>query len=196
MGKRQGPKKENKQLWGRAALAGALWHSAPHPKPYLIFVASDRHGPHHTPDADVVKSLLIRQLEVPADYIITRQRANCTLLEVRTAQVIGRAYKLANLFAVTHLYHAARSQRYFAEIAANIAVIPAHPAILAEISFPPELMDLQETINQMVAESMPGKFDLLREYVIEWLLGQAHTLDRRGKLERRLAKLLRPNSYR
>ena len=195
MGKRQGTKKDNKQLWGRTAMATALWYSAPQPKPYLIFVASDIHGPDNTPDADAVKSMLIDKFNIPADYLILRQKTNCTLLEVRAAQAISRAYELANIFAVTHLYHAPRSQRYFYEVLPNASVIPVHPDILDEITFPPEASDLLEEIKLFVLNSMPGKVDSIREHIVEWLLNHAHTLDPRGRVERRLAKLIRPGAY-
>ena len=195
MGKRQGTKKENKQLWGRAAMAAALWYSAPRPKPYLIFVASDIHGPERIPDAAAVKSILVEKYHIPADYLITRHKSNCTILEVRAAKAIGRAYKLATMFAVTHLYHAPRSQRYFDEVMAGAAVIPVHPDILEEITFPLEELDLLAEIKLAVDTSMPGRFELAREYLVEMLLGLAHTADHRGRLERRLAKLLRPRAY-
>jgi uncharacterized SAM-binding protein YcdF (DUF218 family) len=195
MGKRQGTKKENNQLWGRTALAAALWHSAPHPKPYLIFVASDVHGPQRTPDADAVKSMLINSLEIPPDCIITRQKSNCTLLEVRSVQVIAKKYGLSRLFSITHLYAAPRSQRYFNEVMEQASVIPVHPDILDEITFPLELIDLLEKIRGKITDSMPAKHDLLREHLIEWLLGIAHTIDHRGKFERSLAKILRPGAY-
>jgi len=195
MGKRQGTKKENKQLWGRTAMAAALWYSAPQPKPYLIFVASDIHGPKNTPDADAVKSMLIDKFNIPADYLILRQKTNCTLLEVRAVQAIVRTYNLANIFAVTHLYHAPRSQRYFYEVLPNASIIPVHMDILDEITFPQEAEDLLEQIKQLVADSMPSKVDLIREYIIEWILNRAHTLNPRGRFERRLAKLIRPNAY-
>ena len=70
MGKRKGTKKENKQLWARTALAAALWYSAPQPKPYLLFVAQDVHGPECKPDAQVVKSLLTQKFGIPADFLI------------------------------------------------------------------------------------------------------------------------------
>ena len=195
MGKRQGTKKENKQLWGRAAMAAALWYSAPQPKPYLIFVASDVHGTERTADATVVKSILIEKYHIPADYIITRHKSNCTILEVRAAKAIGRAYKLATMFAVTHLYHAPRSQRYFNEVMPGAAVIPVHPDILEEITFPLEELDLLAEIKLAIDASMPVRVELVREYLVEMLLGLAHTADRRGHLERRLAKLLRPRAY-
>jgi len=195
MGKRQGTKKENAQLWGRTAMAAALWYSAPQPKPYLIFVASDIHGPQNTPDAEAVKSILIGKFHIPADYLILRQKTNCTLLEVRAVHAISRAYNLADIFAITHLYHAPRSQRYFYEILPNASVIPVHPDILDELTFSPESADLLEEINQVVANSMPGKADLLREHIIEWILNLAHTLDPRGRVERNLAKLIRPGAY-
>lgn len=196
MGKRQGTKKENQQLQGRTAMAAALWHSAPRPKPYILFVASDIHGPQKTPDAQIVKAILIQQFHIPPDYLILRQKTNCTLLEVRAAQAISRAYKLTAIFALTHLYHAPRAQRYFDEVLPETAVIPAHPDILNEIVFPLEAIDLFSEIQTLIQISQPGKLDMLREQAIEWVLNHAHTLDPRGRVERRLAKLLRPGAYR
>lgn len=196
MGKRQGTKKENKQLWGRVAMAVALWYSAPEPKPYLLFVASDIHSPSKTPDAMLVKSILLKQFGIPADYLILRQVSNCTLLEVRTVRVLKRIYRLSHIFATTHLYHAARAQRYFNEVLPDASVIPVHPAILDEISFPANYPELLNELRSMIEDSLPGRFDSIREYVIEWFLNQAHTLDQRGRFERRLARFLRPRSYR
>jgi uncharacterized SAM-binding protein YcdF (DUF218 family) len=196
MGKRQGTKRENKQLWGRMAMGAALWHSAPQPKPYLIFVASDCHGPLRMPDAEVVKAGLMHDFGIPGDFIILRQKTNCTLLEVRAARAISRVYGLAKIFAVTHLYHAPRTQRYISEIVSDASVIPVHPAILDEISFPAEAEALFNRLQKVIRDSLPGPIDSLREYIVEWLLNQAHSLDPRGHLERRLAKILRPGLYR
>lgn len=195
MGKRQGTKKENKQLWGRVAMAAALWYSAPTPKPYLIFVASDVHGPKLTPDAQVVKRMLIERFHIPGDYVITRQLTNCTLLEARAARMLCRVYGLSHIFALTHLYHAARAQRYLNEVLPDASVIPVHLDILDEIQFPLEATALWLDMRAMIKESQPGRLDVLREYIIEWLLNQAHTLDPRGRYERRLAHILRPGAY-
>ncbi|MBI1881496.1 MAG: YdcF family protein [Chloroflexi bacterium] len=195
MGKRQGTKKENKQLWGRVALAAALWYSAPNPKPHLIFVASDVHGPQLAPDASLVKTLLVDRLQIPADFVITRQRTNCTLLEVRATRVLRRVYGLAHIFALTHLYHAARAQRYLDEVLPDASVIPVHLDILNEIQFPLEATALWLEMRALIKDSQPGRLDALREHIIEWLLNQAHTLDPRGRYERRLAHLLRPGAY-
>lgn len=196
MGKRQGTKKENKQLWGRVAMAALLWYSAPVPKPYIVFVASDIHGLQLIPDAQVVKRMLIEQFHIPADFVITRQRTNCTLLEVRSMKAIKRAYHISHVFALTHLYHAARAQRYLNEVLhEDASVIPVHPEILAEINVPEEATDLYSELHRLIVASQPGRWDSLREYGVEWLLNLAHTLDRRGRFERRLARLLRPGSY-
>ncbi len=196
MGKRQGTKKENKQLWGRTAMAAALWYSAPQPKPYLLFVASDAHGPQRMADAQVVKSMLIQRFGIPADFMIFRQKTNCTLLEVRVARAVSRAYGLANIFAVTHLYHAPRAQRYINEVLSQAAVIPVHPDILNEIGFPAEATDLLGELQLVIEDSLPGRLDLIREHMLERCLNLAHTLDPRGRFERRLARLLRPMAYR
>jgi hypothetical protein len=196
MGKRQGTKNENKQLWGRVAMAAALWYCAPIPRPYLVFVASDVHGPNLTPDAHVVKHMLVERFQISADFIIVRQRTNCTLLEVRAMRAIKRAYKISHVFALTHLYHAPRAQRYLDEVLKDDAsVIPVHPEILAELEPPPEGQEFFAELHHLIAASQPSKFDLMREYLVEWLLNLAHTLDRRGRFERRLAHILRPGAY-
>jgi len=195
MGKRQGTKKENKQLWGRVAMAAALWHSAPQPKPYIIFTASDVHGPQRRPDVVVVKQLLVEKFEIPLEFLIVRRRANCTMLEVRQARVLSRAYRLSQIFVLTHLYHAPRTQRYFNEVLSSADVIPIHPDILAEINFPPEYADLWPQLETTIKDSLPHKLDIFREHIIEILLGLAHTIDRRGWFERWLAHVLRPTAY-
>lgn len=195
MGKRQGTKRHNRQLRGRAALVAALWHSAPAPKPYIVFVAADIHGPNRTPDVEVVRSLLVERFDVPADCLILRQRSNCTLLEVRAIRALARAYRLTHIFAVTHLYHAPRTQRYFNEVFPNASVIPVHSDILNEIVFPEAYIDLLPELTELIDESQPNRLDSIREHLIEWLLGLAHTFDPRGRWERRLARVLRPQAY-
>lgn len=194
MGKRQGTKKENRQLWARTALAAVLWYSAPEPKPYILFVASDIHGPSGTPDAQVVKNLLVGTYKISSDYVMLRPVSNCTLLEVRAIRVLTKIYKLDHVFAITHLYHAPRAQRYLDEVLNNASVIPVHPAILDEIALPPEYLTRFGDLPHLIAKSMPGRLDLIREHIIELLLNYAHSLDARGKLERRLAKILRPGT--
>jgi hypothetical protein len=193
MGKRQGTKKENRQLWGRVAMSTALWYSAPRPKPYLLFVAADIHGPTRTPDAEIVKSWLIHEFGIPADYVVLRQKTNCTLLEVRAVRAISRAYGLTKIFAVTHLYHAPRTQRYINEVLPDAAVIPVHPDILNEIVFPTGAEALFKRLQLIIEDSLPSSIDAIREQVIEWFLNHAHTLDPRGRFERWLAKVLRPD---
>ncbi|MEM7345935.1 MAG: ElyC/SanA/YdcF family protein [Chloroflexota bacterium] len=196
MGKRQGTKAENKQLYGRIAMAAALWYSAPQPKPYLMFVASDVHGSDNTPDSDVVRDMLINRFFIPADYLILRRKSNCTLLEARILRVVSRNYGLTDIFALTHLYHAPRTQRYLDEVMPNASVIPVHPDILAELLFPLDQADLFADIQDFILESQPKRLDALREGMIEWSLMQLHRLDRRGKIERYLASLVRDNGER
>ncbi len=196
MGKRQGTKKENKQLRGRVAMAAALWHSAPDPKPYLLFVAADIHGPARTPDAKLVKKMLVDQFCISSDFVMLRPVSNCTLLEVRATRAISKVYGLTHIFALTHLYHAPRAQRYLDETRPNASVIPVHPQVLAQITFPPEQVGLLPDIEATIAASHPSRLDLIREHIVEALLGWAHTFDARGRFERWLAKLLRPGTYR
>jgi uncharacterized SAM-binding protein YcdF (DUF218 family) len=192
MGKRQGTKRENRQLWGRTAMAAALWYSAPQPKPYILFVASDIHGPDRKSDALVVKSQLVEVYGISADYVILRTVSNCTLIEVRAARVLKRIYNLSRIFAVTHLYHAPRTQRYLNEVLSDASVIPAHGDILDELNFTGLDERLVTNLRQLITTSAPKHFDLAREQIIEWCLTWVHRLDPRGHLERKLAKILRP----
>lgn len=173
-------------------MAAALWYSAPQPKPYLMFVASDVHGSPHTPDADVVKSLLVDDFGISADYVILRRVSNCTLVEVRSARILRRTYNLEHVFAVTHLYHAPRTQRYLNEVLPSASVIPVHPDILAEIKFSAYHAALLARLQEIIIASLPRRLDLLREQVIEELLMLAHIIDPRGKTERAFARILRP----
>lgn len=191
MGKRQGTKKHNKQLLGRVAMAAALWYSAPHPKPYLLFVASD--VSHNIPDVAVVKGRLMRQFGIPGDYIIGRCRSNCTLLEVRVARILNRRYQFAHIFALTHLYHALRVQRYLDEVLPNASVIPVHPTIFNELTFPVELESLFAELELIIQESQLSNLDFVRETIVEWTLSAWHTVDRRGRVERCLANRWRTN---
>jgi hypothetical protein len=109
--------------------------------------------------------------------------------------VLSRAYGLTQIFALTHLYHAPRTQRYFNEVLSFADVIPVHPDILAEINFPEEYVDLLPQLEISVKDSLPNKLDVLREQTIEILLGLAHTIDGRGRFERSLAHILRPTAY-
>ncbi len=193
MGKRQGFKKENRQLWGRTAMAAALWHSAPYPKPYILFVAADIHGPDRRPDAQEVKRHLRQQFDISADYIILRRLSNCTLLEVRAARVLSRAYRLHEVIVLTHLYHAARTQLYFNEVLPNASVIPVHPDILTALPGYIQEIDIFPDIKQTIENSLPHSIDLGREQLVEWCLHTLHKIDPRGYVERWLAKRLRPN---
>jgi len=191
MGKRQGTKRENRQLWARVALSAALWYSAPDPKPYILFVAADVHGPWRTPDARVVKNLLVDTYKISADYVMLRPVSNCTLVEVRAVRALSKIYRLSHIFAITHLYHAARSQRYFDEVLSNASVIPVHPDILTEITLPDNCAHLFAELPPLIAASMPSRFDLFREHLIEFLMTCTHTLDPHGRFERSVARLLR-----
>ena len=148
------------------------------------------------PDAQVVKSMLVEQFGISADFVMLRPVSNCTLIEVRAMRVLAKIYGLTHIFAVTHLYHAPRAQRYLNEVLPNAFVIPVHAEILGEITLPPDYDDLLAEVKTLIAASQPSFLDLLREYGVECLLGLAHTLDRRGRFERRLARLLRPTAYR
>jgi hypothetical protein len=189
MGKRQGTKRENKQLLGRVAMAAALWYRSPYPKPYIMFVAADK--AHELADAEVVKTLLTNQFMIPGDYLILREKTNCTLLEVRLIRVLSHIYKLTHIFAVTHLYHAPRAQRYFNEVVTHVSVIPVHPEVWQPLSELAEEMLFFNELQRIMRDSLPTPLDNLRETLIEIMLGYLHFFDRQGRVERWLARKIR-----
>ena len=71
----------------------------------------------------------------------------------------------------------------------------AFRALFGQEPVEPEYDRLLPEIEALVQESQPGRLDLLREQIIELVLNLAHTVDRRGRFERRLARLLRPRAY-
>jgi len=191
MGKRQGTKTVNKQLYGRIAMATALWYSAPPPKPYIIFVAADISQAVNA--AYIVKKTLTQQHHIPSDFVMTRRKSNCTLIEVRLARVLYRVYGLAHIFAVTHLSQAARTQHYFDEVLLDeVSVIPVHPDVFDEITYVPDQAEFFTELRATVVESLPTRADTLREMMLEWSLSRLHAMDRRGRLECWLAQRFHP----
>jgi uncharacterized SAM-binding protein YcdF (DUF218 family) len=194
--KRQGSKLENRQLIARAAMAAALWHFAPEPKPRISYVASDVHGPDRTPDAELVRSLLTDRFHVPASSLLLRTRANCTFLEVRRVRALSRAAGLEHILALTHAYHARRVQRYFNEVMDGVTVLPVDFEGIDGVLRASVQPVLFHEVRKLVERARPDPLDLARESVVEWLLSGFHSLDPRGRLERRLADLLRTESRR
>ncbi|MFQ5614045.1 MAG: YdcF family protein, partial [Anaerolineae bacterium] len=192
MGKRQGTKPKNHQLRGRVAMGAALWHSLDHEKPPIFFLAADTHGPFHTDyDGTVVKELLTQRYHIPADYVSLRRWSKCTLVEVLGMRVLARSRGIRRVLAVTHPYHLRRARAYFAQAGLKAQVLPAEVSALRQLPFPPELADLKPAIEQAVIRAQPSPLDLARERFVEGCLSILHEFDPRGRVERRLAKLLR-----
>jgi len=190
--KRQGSKRENRQLVARVAMAAALWHYAPNPKPWVTYVASDVHGPDCAPDSELVRSLLTGRFEVPPACQLLRSKANCTFLEVRWVRALARARGFRRIVALTHSYHVARAQRYFDEALPGVTVLPVDLRGLALTFRSPGQPKFYREIPLLVRQAQPGLPDLLRELVVEGLLRGLHALDPRGGLERRMADRVRP----
>jgi hypothetical protein len=191
MGKTQGTRAENRQLRARVAVAAALWHAACEPKPYVFFVAADVNGRLRTRDADVVESALTGEFGIPARCVLTRSRSSCTLIEVRAARVLGRIHGVHHVVAVTHPYHAPRVRRYLAEVLPGTSVVEVHPGVLGALELPSGCSEMFRELPALIRDSMPARTDLLRERIVEWLMTRLHAVDPRGRVERRLAKLVR-----
>jgi hypothetical protein len=191
MAKRQAGRAENKPLLGRIALAAALWHSAPDPKPLILYVASDSHGQPEIADAQVVRSVLTENLGIPPGSLMLREKSNCTLVEVRMVRNLARTHGFDRILAVTHPYHAPRVQRYFDEVLHGVRVVTATSECLTELTPPSGPHEFLEKLRPMIEISQPGRWQLVRERLVEGLLDRIHLLDPRGRLERWLARILR-----
>ncbi len=185
LGKARGRRRESLQLLARTAVAAALWHAAVAPKPVVAVGARD--APGGVPDAQRVARRLA-ELGVPSERILARSWSNCTLLEARAVRVLARAHGLGGVTVVTHPYHRARAQRLFAEVLGDVEVRAVEPALVRAL--PPRAC--ARDLEEQVAASMPGGLDLAREQVIEFVLGVLHRIDPRGRVERGLAPLVRP----
>ena len=191
MAKRQAGRVQNKPLLGRIALAAALWHHTPDPKPLILYVASDSHGQPQVADAQIVRSLLTEGLGIPVDSLLLREKSNCTLVEVRMVRVLARTHGFDRILAVTHPYHARRAQQYFEEVLPDVCVVPVSVESLTRLSPPRQPSDLLHQLRPMIEISQPGRWQSVREHIVEGLLNRIHPLDPRGRLERRLARILR-----
>jgi hypothetical protein len=184
LGKVQRILRDPSQLDARIATAAALWHAAPAPKPWILYVASDVHGRDRRPDGLVVRRMLVR-FGVAAEDFVFRPWSNCTVVEARALRVLARALRLGAITALTHPYHAPRARRILTAVIPGIEVLAVRPEAVTDLTVPG--LDLQ----RVVALSMPGRADLVRERTVESVLAWLGIVDRRGRFERKLASALR-----
>ena len=168
-----------------------MWHHTPDPKPLILYVASDSHGQPKVPDAQVVRSLLIEGFGIPVDSLLLREKSDCTFVEVRMVRVLARGRGFDRILAVTHPYHARRAQRYLEEVLPDVCVVPVSIESLTKLTPPRQPTAPLYEFRPMIEISEPGRWQLAREHIVEGLLNRIHLLDPRGRLERRLARILR-----
>ena len=191
-GKSQGTKPRNLQLHARVGMAAAIWHASPEPRPVILYVPADHAGPERTPDAAVVRELLTGRYGVPEADVITRRVSNCTYREVRGLRDLCAELGTAELTAVTHPYHAARTARYLAEVLPGPSRVTAVTVPeLARLRLPEESARRFRDLPDLIERSRPRGADALREALVEASMTLLHAVDRRGRLECRLADLLR-----
>jgi hypothetical protein len=190
-GKQQGTKAANHELHGRVALAAGLWHAARRPTLPIFFVAADTHGPTRVHDGTIVGNLLTQRYRVPTGVVHVRRWSLCTLVEVRAMRALARIHGIGRVLAITHPYHTRRAAAYFAQIGLAAEMLPVHPATLAGLTFPTELAETWREIHDAVVRSLPRRLDLVRERAVEAALTLLHRVDARGKVERRLAAMVR-----
>jgi hypothetical protein len=113
------------------------------------------------------------------------------LVEVRMVRVLARTHGFDRLLAVTHPYHARRAQQYFEEVLPDVCVVPVSSEFLTGLSPSRQPSDLLRQLRPMIEISEPGRWQWAREHIVEGVLYRIHLLDPRGRLERRLARILR-----
>jgi hypothetical protein len=128
---------------------------------------------------------------IPVDSLLLREKSNCTLVEVRMVRVLARTHGFERILAVTHPYHARRAQQYFEEVLPDVCIVPVSFESLRELTPPGQPSEFLQELSPMIEASQPGRWQLAREHIVEGLLNRIHLLDPRGRLERRLARILR-----
>lgn len=190
-GKSQGTKPENLQLLARVGFAAALWHAARDPRPAILYVPAD-FGPDRFPDALTVRRLLTERYRIPESSIHTRRVSNCTYREVRGLRDLCSETGIDRLTGVTHAYHAARTARYLDEVLpGRTRVAPVTVPALAALPVPEAVGPLFADLPDCVLRSEPRGADALREAFVEAAMNALHAVDRGGRLECRLADLMR-----
>jgi hypothetical protein len=105
--------------------------------------------------------------------------------------VLARTHGFDRILAVTHPYHARRAQRYLEEVLPEVCVVSVSVRSLTELTPPHQPTELPYELRPLIEISEPGRWQLAREHIVEGLLNRIHPLDPRGRLERRLARILR-----
>ena len=196
-GKSQGTKRQNLQLHARVGVAAAIWHASPAPRPLLVYVPADHSGPERTPDADVVRELLTGRYGVPEADVVTRRVSNCTYREVRGLRDLCAELGVGKLTAVTHRYHAARTDRYLGEVLpgrARVIAVEVHAREATgeeNLQVPAGVAEALRELPDLVDRSVPRGADAWREALVEAAMTLLHALDRRGRVEIALADRLR-----
>lgn len=191
-GKSQGTNPENLQLLARIGFAAALWHAASPPRPAIFYVPADVGGPDRRPDTHTVRAMLTGRYRVPEELVVTRRISNCTFREVRGLVDLCGETGTASLTAVTHAYHARRTARYLEEVLpGRFRVAAVTLPALAALRIPDASAALFADLAGIVSRSVPRGADAIREAVVEAAMTALHAVDRSGRIERRLADLVR-----
>ncbi|NNE43296.1 MAG: DUF218 domain-containing protein, partial [Gemmatimonadetes bacterium] len=183
LGKSQGTKPENRQLWARIGMAAALWYESPEPKPYIIYVAAH--------DVPVVEAMLDGYYAIPRGHIVTRWISNCTFVEARAIRDVCDVIGLGRVRAVTHPYHATRTRRYLEEVVPDPEVVAVERAAWERLRIPTDHAGLFESLPALIDSSQPPPLDHTRERTVETVLNGIHAVDPGGHFERWLANVVR-----
>ncbi len=182
------------ELAARTAVAAWLYHSrlADH----LVCVEGDINRPHHPAGSLVAAELLRREYGVPPEAIIARAWADCTRVEVRAIRVLTRHHGWRRLAALTSTYHARRVRDLYAQVGLDVAVVVCDGACLEPLVPFADPRFYAERVAPALRASRLSPVRLAEEHCKEALLLTLTHLDRRGVLERWLARRLRHSPQR
>jgi uncharacterized SAM-binding protein YcdF (DUF218 family) len=191
LGKHQGTRSHNLELRGRVALGAAVWHSLRDDSAPVYFLAADTHGPARVPDAVLVRRLLAERYHLPPSVVHVRRWSRCTVAEVRGMRALARRRRFDRILVVTHGYHAPRAASYFSEVRLTAEILPVQPETLARLPLARADEALRARIAEAIGAARIGSLHDVRERVTETLVTTLHRFDRRGRVERWLARRLR-----
>jgi hypothetical protein len=185
MGKTHARGQRPRELEARAALAVLVWRAL---GPGIPIICVEGHD---LPDTDRSGAQVVEALAVAAgvraDDLVVRSVSNCTAREVEAVRDILRERDLQHPLVLTHPYHAWRTRWYFSGVGVRARVVGCSPREAARWARKPE----SGPLSAAIAGGESPWWNRLREGCVEAALYLLHGLDRRGRLERRLADRLR-----
>jgi len=185
MGKRPGRDGAPRELQARAALAVLCWRRATR-KPWLACLEGHDLPGSRLAGADVVRDMALAA-GVPAGQIVAPALTNCTARELRELARLLKERQANRAWAITHPYHARRTQWYFRAAKLPVTVVACTRQTAAQLAGTEADASLLRWIDAGEVRGLP----LLRERLVETTLSALHALNPAGQVECWLADRVR-----